>query len=147
MNIVRALLLITTTILMSCRSVPLASLDQDHNAKKFEISQNQANVYIYRNEFLGNQIKIDVSIDGKLVGRTLGDTYLLLKLPEGEHTILSEAENKSFLNLRTEKGKNYFIWQETKMGMWLARTQLNLVSEAEGQRGVRECKLIQQINE
>jgi hypothetical protein len=143
---ITAALLISTT-LVSCRSVPLASLEQDTQAKKFETSQDHANIYIYRNEYLGNQIKVDLTLDGKLVGRTLGDTFMLLKVPAGQHSIMSEAENKSTLDLKTEKGKNYFIWQESKFGWWLARTKLHEVSETEGKDGVRECKLIQQISE
>ncbi|MBC7371038.1 MAG: DUF2846 domain-containing protein [Bdellovibrionaceae bacterium] len=139
--------LLTSLTIVSCRSVPMASLEQDREAKTFQTSPDMAKIYIYRNEFLGNQIKVDVTLNGKMVGRTMGKTYLVLKVPAGQHSIMSEAENKSTLDIKVEKGKNYFVWQESKFGFWLARTQLHSVPDSEGREGVNECKMIQQVSE
>lgn len=42
-----------------------------------------------------------------------------------------------------QAGKNYFVWQEVKMGLWMARSALQTVDEATGRKGVAECKRIQ----
>ncbi len=55
----------------------------------------------------------------------------------------SIAENNATLKLNTEAGKSYFVWQEVKMGMWMARAQLQQVDEAIGRKGVVECKRAQ----
>jgi hypothetical protein len=39
--------------------------------------------------------------------------------------------------------KNYFVWQEVKMGMFAPRSLLQLVDEGKGRAGVSECKLIE----
>ena len=78
-----------------------------------------------------------------LIGKTGPKSYFLLGLEPGHHTLVSKAENDSLLNLITEAGKNYYVWQEVKMGLLLARSKLQLMSEAEGQAGVRESKLLE----
>ena len=135
--------LLSSMVLASCRTVPMANIEDDSKAKNFSTKPNKAQIYIYRNEMIGAAIKIDVNLDGQLVGRTLSDTYLLLEVPPGKHTIMSEAENKSSLDIDAAKGKSYFIWQEVKMGFWLARSELHSVDESTGKAGVRECKMIQ----
>jgi len=137
--------LVGVTLFSGCRSVPLASLKEDSTAKEFKTNPNAAQIYIYRNEILGGQIKIDVRLNGSEVGKTLQNTYMVLEVPPGKHKIESESENTSTLELTTEKGKNYFVWQEAKMGMWLARNKLQIVDEKTGKDGVLECKRIQTV--
>lgn len=59
--------LLTSLTIVSCRSVPMASLEQDREAKTFQTSPDMAKIYIYRNKFLENQIKVDVTLNGKMV--------------------------------------------------------------------------------
>jgi hypothetical protein len=36
----------------------------------------------------------------------------------------------------------HYVWQEIKMGLLMARSQLSQVSEEEGKQGVMESKLV-----
>jgi len=38
--------------------------------------------------------------------------------------------------------ENYYVWQEVKMGLLMARSKLSQVSEEEGKQGVMESKLV-----
>jgi hypothetical protein len=60
----------------------------------------------------------------------------------GQHTVVSHAENDDALTFNAQRNKNYFIWQEVKMGVLYARTKLTLVTDEIGRAGVKECKLI-----
>lgn len=135
--------LLCVAFFSGCRSVPLATDQQDMAAKQFTANPNGAQIYIYRNEIMGGQIKIDVRLDGVEVGKTLQNTFILLQVPQGQHVIESESENTSKLELQTEKGKNYFVWQEAKMGIWLVRNKLQSVDENTGKKGVLECKRVE----
>lgn len=128
--------------LTGCATVPMANVEKDNVAKSFSIPEGNANIYLYRNEILGAAVKLAVVLDDKLVGDTAAQTYMLLKVTPGLHTIISKSEKDSELLITVEEGKNYFIWQEVKMGMWAARSKLHLVDEATGKAGVSECKLI-----
>ena len=130
------------TLLSGCASVPMASLEQDTQAKDFSPIPNKAALYIYRNEMFGAAIPMSVSVNGRVLGQTAARTYFRLNLPPGRYSVESHAENVSALQLNTEPGKNYFVWQEVKMGMWMARSQLQQTDETVGRAGVMESKLI-----
>lgn len=134
--------LIFALLLSACASVPMASLDQDTKAKTFSPPPNKAALYIYRNESFGAAIPMTVSVNSKALGQTAAQTYFRLELVPGKYTMESHAENVSTLPLTTEAGKNYFVWQEVKMGMWMARSLLQQTDETSGRAGVMESKLI-----
>ena len=125
-----------------CASVQMASLEDDLNAKSFEPSKEKASVYIYRNETMGAAVPMTVNVNGRAIGQTAAKTYFKLNLLPGVYNVESTAENISSLALQADKGRNYYLWQEVKMGMWMARTQLSQVDESIGRSGVQESKLV-----
>jgi hypothetical protein len=118
----------------------MTSEKSDSMAKSFEVKSDKSNIYLYRNELFGTAVLITVILDDKVVGQTASKTYYFWEVEPGVHEISSVSENESSITLTTEPGKSYFIWQEIKMGMWMARSQLHLVDEETGMKGVRECK-------
>lgn len=126
-----------------CASVQMASSDQDAAAKSFAVKPGKANIYVYRNETMGAAMKMHVMLDGKPVGDTASKTYLVLEVAPGPHTVVSKTENESTVTVNAAPGRNYFLWQEVKMGLMTARSNLQEVDEATGKAGVAECKLIQ----
>jgi hypothetical protein len=138
-----AVLVAAALSLGGCASVPMASVEKDAAAKSFAAKSGKSNIYVYRNETLGAAVKLPLVLDGKAVGDTAAKTYLMLEVAPGSHTLISKGENDSVLPLTTVSGKNYFVWQEVKMGMFSPRTALQVVDEAAGQAGVNECKLVE----
>jgi hypothetical protein len=126
-----------------CASVQMASTEMDTSAKSYAVKPNKANIYVYRNEVFGAAIKMPVLLNGKAIGDTASKTYMLLEVDPGSHTIVSKAEKDSVLKVDAAAGRNYFVWQEVKMGMLQAGSLLHLVDEPTGKAGVAECKLIQ----
>lgn len=131
-------------MLVGCASVPMAPAYQDAKAKQFTPVSNKANLYIYRNENFGRAIPMTVSVNGKVLGQTAAQTYFWLQLNPGQYNLESHTENVSTLNLSAEPGKDYFVWQEVKMGLWAARSLLQQVDDKTGREGVLESKLINQ---
>ena len=127
--------------LVGCASVPMGSPDEDMKLKMFEKPSDTAGVYIYRNESMGGGVKMDVELDGRAIGQTAAKTYLYKEVSAGQHTVTSKAENDNTLTFEAIAGKLHYIWQEVKMGLLYARSELKLVSEEEGQEGVKESKL------
>jgi hypothetical protein len=82
-------------------------------------------------------------LDGKLIADTSAYSFMVLNVPAGKHTVVSMTENDSPLQINADAGKNYFVWQEVKMGVFGARSALHLVDDDIGKKGVAECKLIQ----
>nr|WP_232099146.1 DUF2846 domain-containing protein [Aeromonas veronii] len=134
--------LLSAALLSGCASVPMADATADAQAKQFVAPKDAANLYIYRNETFGAAIKMPLLVDGSAVGDTVAHSYILKQVIPGSHTITSKSENDATLTLSTEAGKNYYVWQEVKMGLLMARSKLSQVSEEEGKQGVMESKLV-----
>lgn len=121
----------------------MASDAQDVRAKTFQTDPQKANLYIYRNETFGAAIRMTVLVDGQHAGDTAAQTYILRSVAPGRHTIVSKSENDSTLTVDAVAGRNYFVWQEIKMGFMSGRSELQLVDEATGRKAVGECKLVE----
>ncbi len=126
-----------------CASVPMAGKNADTQAKQFAPIANKAAVYIYRNEHLGMAIKLPLLVDGLAIGDTGPMTYFEIALSDGHHTITSKGEKDSELAISVQAGHTYYVWQEIKVGMFAASTQLHLVDEAKGKSAVLECEMVQ----
>ena len=135
------LMLVVSVYLTGCASVPMASLEADSNAKQFASNSNKANIYLYRNESFGGAVAMPVTLNGQMAGRTGPKTYFYWPVEPGEYEIASLTENTARIKVNARAGRNHYIWQEVKMGTWAARSELHEVSEEEGRKGVRECKL------
>jgi hypothetical protein len=134
--------LVCCVLVTGCASVPMAAPEADSAAKAFATDPAKANVYIYRNESMGGAVTMKVLLDDQPVGATAAQTYIYRQVDPGTHVITSKAENDATLSLDAVAGQNYFVWQEVKMGLLSARSKLQLVDEAKGKAGVKECKLV-----
>lgn len=123
--------------------VPLASLDEDRLAKSMSSKPDKSLIYVYRDEYFGGAIPMTVSLNGRVAGQTGPKTYFMWEVTPGRHEIASHTENVSTLTLQTEPGRAYFIWQEVKMGMFMARSLLQQVDEETGRKAIAECQLLQ----
>jgi PBP1b-binding outer membrane lipoprotein LpoB len=140
-KLIVAAVLVGAAFVTGCASVPMASPEQDNQAKSFGVKPDKANIYVYRNESMGAAVKLPVVLDGKIVGDTAAKTFMLLEVSPGKHKLVSKGETDSALELATQPSKNYFVWQEVKMGVWAPSSKLQQVDEASGKAGVAECKL------
>ena len=125
-----------------CASIDTAPAELDAAAKKFDVNPEASQVYIYRNQTLGAALSMPVTVNGKSVGNTGPKSFFKLDLPAGTHTITSQGD-KSTLDIETELGKNYFVWQQVKMGLMSGGSKLQIVDEEKGKKGVSQCKLIE----
>jgi hypothetical protein len=141
MTVVRALVIAAALFAAGCASVPMGSPQQDQAVKTFATSPGKAGVYVFRNEGFGGAVTMDVLLDDQPLGQTGPKTFLYVQVEPGYHRLSSKAENVSMVNFIAEAGRNYFIWQEVKMGFLYARNELKIVDEKTGQQGVLECSL------
>ncbi len=129
-------------LVSGCASVPMASPEEDRVAKQFRPTPGKATIYLYRNEIFGGAIAMQVMLDGRPMGQTGPETYFRWVVEPGRHTISVAAENVAELSIDTRPGGIYFVWQEIKMGLFMARTRLELVDPQRGMAGVNESSLI-----
>ena len=127
--------------LVGCATVNMGDPKQDAALKTFAVPKDKAGVYVYRNETMGAAIKMNVEVDGQPIGQTGANTYLYKEVAPGKHTFTSKAENDSAVEIDAKPGALLYLWQEVKMGFGSARSKLQVVDQAQGQKGVLESKL------
>lgn len=132
-------------LLSGCASVPMESAEKNQAYKAFPTPpENQAGVYIFRDSMLGSGLKKTVKIDNDVVGETAMNTYFYRVVSPGPHVLATESEfSDNTINLNAQAGKNHYVRQSIKMGVFVGGASLEEVSETEGQKGVTETELAQ----
>lgn len=134
---------LSTVLLSGCASVPMEPADKDQALKTFPVPpQDQAGLYIFRDSPLGFALKKTVKIDGQVIGETASKTYFYRLVSPGPHLLATESEfGDNTAELNAEAGKNHYVRQSIKLGVFVGGAKLKEVSEAEGQKGVLNSKL------
>ncbi len=130
-------------VLTGCASVPMESPEKDQAYKAFPAPpENQAGLYVFRDSMLGAALKKTVKIDGEVIGETAANTYFYRLVTPGTHTLATESEfSDNLLELNAQAGKNHYVRQSIKMGVFVGGAKLTEVSESEGQKAVSETEL------
>jgi hypothetical protein len=125
-------------------SVQMAPTADSFKAKEFnQPSEGNAGVYLYRNSFLGQALKKDIWIDDKCLGESAPNVFFYTEVEGGKkHKIATESEfSPNPLELMFEAGKNYFIRQFIKMGLFVGGADLELIPEEQGKLDVVKLEL------
>jgi hypothetical protein len=140
-------ILIVSSYLTGCASVPMASIEDDTLRKQFSLPHNDSSgLYIYRNSNFGSALTKSLYLDDELIGETAPMTYFYREVSPGEHIISTESEfSNNDLAVTIESGKNYFVRHYIKIGVFVGGANLELVSEQDGKQGVHECQLAREI--
>jgi hypothetical protein len=135
--------LLMLALLSGCASVPMGDKSQDTEAKKFAApAPDTSRLYVYRNSNLGAALTKRITVDGNYVGETAAKTYFVKDVAPGKHTLATQSEfSDNTLDLETQGGRNYFVHQYIKLGVFVGGANLELMSEEEGKQGVLECQL------
>ena len=144
MKIVSVITLTATLLISGCASVEMASKADSAKAKEFNPpSQGNAGVYVYRDSFVGKALKKDVWIDGKCIGESAPDVFFYTDVEGGKnHKVDTESEfSPNTLELTFEAGKNYFIRQFIKIGVFVGGAGLEQISEEQGKIDVAKLEM------
>jgi hypothetical protein len=130
-------------ILTGCASVPMDAPEADLALKTFPTPPaDKAGLYIYRDSFAGQSLKKSVTVDGKVIGETANRVYFHRLISPGSHTLGTESEfSDNVINLVAVAGKNHYVRQSIKMGVFVGGASLEEVPEAVGQEHLQKCEL------
>ena len=146
MKIVSVIALAATLLMAGCASVDMASKADSAKAKEFNPpSQGNAGIYVYRDSFVGKALKKDVWIDGNCIGESAPDVFFYKEVAGGQnHKIDTESEfSPNTLEIMFEAGKNYFIRQFIKLGVFVGGAGLEQVPEEQGKTAVSKLEMAQ----
>jgi len=128
-------------IAASCSTTKTVTNDVVDKSKTVVIPDGKAIVYFIRPSVVGTIVPFKVSCNDSLIGSTTGKKYLYVVLEPNTYKFVSKAENDAELELKVEPGKTYFIEQKPKMGIVMARNDLFLLNNTEGEQKLAKCSI------
>ncbi|MCA9131183.1 MAG: DUF2846 domain-containing protein [Planctomycetales bacterium] len=142
--ITKLILFAFSLMMVGCASVPMESTEMSDTAKQFNApSDGKSGLYVYRSGSFGGALKKDVWVDGKCIGETAPNVFFHEEVKGNiEHKISTESEfSPNDLIILMKAGKNYFVRQYMKMGVFVGGAGVEQVDEAEGKEAVKKLAL------
>ncbi len=134
MKIALLFLLVLLSQMGQAQSIKLSRKQNDSIAKSQTPSPGKSIVYIIRQGLFGGAIEMRLDCDSFFVGRINSNTYLYTIVDSGDHVFKAQAENNFNLKVHLDGGKVYYLEQQAKMGIMLARVRLKILSPEAGSK-------------
>jgi hypothetical protein len=131
-------------LLPGCATVPPESKERAEAVLKFEPpSSDKAGLYVYRSGSFGGAVKKDIWLNGRCIGESAPNVFFYEQVEsDAEHKISTESEfSPNDLVLKAVGGRNYFVRQYIKMGVFVAGAGLELVDEPKGKKDIAKLTL------
>lgn len=144
-----SLAVFTSSLIAGCASVPMESAETSDMVKTFSTpSDGNAALYIYRSGSFGGALKKDVWVDGKCIGETAPNVFFYEEVQgDAEHKVSTESEfSPNDLMINTDSGKNYFVQQYLKIGVFVGGAGVELVDEEKGKKAVEKLQMAKKGN-
>jgi hypothetical protein len=131
------------SLFAGCASVKMEPKEASDTAKQFrQPAPGNAGLYTYRDSTFGAALKKDLWLDGKCIGESAPNVFFYTEVPGGHHVISTESEfSPNDLALLLEAGKNYFVRQYIKLGVFVGGAGVESVSEEQGKAAVANLQL------
>lgn len=97
-------------------------------------------IYVMRPASVGGAIKMNVTDGNTPIGTTGPKGFLCWERDPGDVVVASSSENTSRVSLAVRPGSVYYVLQHVRMGIWIARTDLETVTEDQGKLELKKCK-------
>jgi hypothetical protein len=101
---------------------------------------SKGRIYVFRPSSFGGAVGMNVADSGNPVGATGPGGYLCWEREPGDVIVSSTAENTSRVSLPVRPGSIHYILQSIRMGIWMARTELEVVDEERAKKELKKCK-------
>lgn len=97
-------------------------------------------IYVLRPSSFGGAVGMNVADGTTPIGNTGPGGYLCWEREPGDVIVSSNGENTSQVSLPVRPSSVHYILQNIRMGIWMARTDLEVIDEAKAQKELKHCK-------
>ncbi len=135
---------LSIALFSGCSTVPLEPKEVADQAKSFSApSEGNAGLYVYRDSFVGQVLKKDIFIDDKCLGETANGVFFYQSIEgDKEHKLSTESEfSANDISLKPNSGKNYYVRQYIKMGVFVGGAGLEVIDEKEAQQAISKLDM------
>lgn len=114
----------------------------DTKVKNMQVPAGKSIAYIVRPTFLGKPFGTDITANDEYLGTTQGGIYVYAVLAPGDYNIkVTGHDNDPEIMLKLEAEKTYYIYQSVYPGLLKGIGKLEVVSQEEGRKALKECTL------
>ena len=119
-----------------------ASAEADAAARLFLPVPGKAVIYLIRDfgDLWTGSVKI--TLDGRDMGVTKRNTYMRWEVEPGEHTLVSYTSLPASLQLKTEPGGLYYVWQDINAGNLRSPSALRIVDQTTTRQTLSSAHLL-----
>lgn len=104
----------------------------------------KSTLLIIRDTYFGGAIVFSNYVDGKFIGETKGNTYIMSEVEPGPHYVVAATENTATAHIDFEPNKIYFLRQGIAMGVWRARTSgFSPIPPEEALKSMKDCTYLE----
>lgn len=138
------LIVLATSLFSGCATVPMESDEAASRIKAFNPPpEGHAGLYIYRSMGPGTALKKDIWVDGQCIGESAPNVFFYEVVKGNQpHKVSTESEfSPNDLLIETESGRNYFVEQYIKFGVFVGGANLKLENEEEGKKKVSSLQM------
>ncbi|GLR63188.1 DUF2846 domain-containing protein [Marinospirillum insulare] len=144
-KITLAAAVIFTLLVTGCASVPMASPEESAQAKEFNPPPEGASgIYVFRKDSpVGAALKKHIWINDECLGPTAKGVFFYHEVKvDKEIKISTESEfSPNHLTINAEAGKNYYLEQYIKIGVFVGGANLKKHTTENGIKEVSELNL------
>lgn len=97
-------------------------------------------IYVLRSSSFGSAVGMNVADSGNPIGSTGPKGFLCWERDPGDVVVSSTAENTSRVSLPVRPGSVHYVLQNIRMGIWMARTELEVLDADRGKAELKKCK-------
>jgi hypothetical protein len=101
---------------------------------------SKGRIYLFRPSSFGGAVGMNVADGGNPIGSTGPGGFLCWEREPGDVVVSATSENTSRVSLPVRPGSIHYILQSIRMGIWIARTELEVVDEERGRKELKKCK-------
>ena len=138
------LFLLSSSLIVGCASVSKAPTEKSDEAKSFEAPSDRGTVYLYRTgRAVGAAGQLSVKVNNDSAGGTGPGSFFKWDLKPETYTFLSSTgESSAVVQLDVKAGQVYYLRQDARMGVSSGRVTIKEVDSKQGQKEVKNCKLL-----
>jgi hypothetical protein len=101
---------------------------------------SKGRIYVLRPSSLGGSVGMNVADGGNPIGSTGPKGFLCWEREPGDVIVSSTSENTSRVSLPVRAGSIHYVLQNIRMGIWLARTDLEVIDGERAKKELAKCK-------
>ena len=142
----RAVLLVVFIVLFSGCATTIHMLKPEP-PPTLVVKPESALLVIIRDTSYGSPYVFLNYLDGKFIGETIGNTYFVTDVPQGEHYVVSSTENFGVAHFDFQPGRRYYLRQRVIFGLGRARTSgFYPLSAKEAREAMGRCTYLELDN-